>query len=530
MRDSHSVRSTQRPIVLCILDGWGARDEVSNNAIAQGSTPNWDRLVGEIPIANLKTCGLNVGLPDGQMGNSEVGHMNLGAGRVVMQDLPRIDAALADGSLASNLALARHIEELRKSRGTCHLLGLLSPGGVHSHQSHIVALAIAVSSHNIPVCIHAFLDGRDTPPKAGREFMANFLEELPDTCKISVATVSGRYYAMDRDQRWDRVQRTYEAVVSAKGARGEDVLSTIEASYDAGFSDEFLLPTVIGGYDGMANGDGILMANFRADRVREILAALVDANFNGFPRTQKISFAARTGMIEYSKDLNRFFETLFQPLSLNGTLGEVVANAGLRQLRIAETEKYAHVTFFFNGGRELEFAGEDRILVPSPKVPTYDLKPEMSAPEVTDNLVEAIGSGVYDLIIANFANCDMVGHTGVLRAAKLAVETVDESLGRLEAAICRAGGVLLVTADHGNCEQMLDESTGQPFTQHTLNDVPAILVNPPDRLASLLDGRLSDIAPTILDLLGLDKPKEMTGKSLLEPNERSIDKHPAAAQ
>ena len=481
-------------------------------------------------MAHIKTSGLNVGLPEGQMGNSEVGHMNLGAGRVVMQDLPRIDAAVADGSLASNPALARHIEQLRKSRGTCHLLGLLSPGGVHSHQSHIIALAIAVSSHNIPVCIHAFLDGRDTPPKAALGYMGNFLEKIPDNCNISVGTVSGRYYAMDRDQRWDRVQRTYEALVCAQGACGEDPLSAIEASYDAGLSDEFLLPTVIDGYGGMADGDGLVMANFRADRAREILAALVDASFNGFPRSQKISFAALTGMIEYSKDLNRFFEPLFEPLSLNKTLGEVVAKAGLRQLRIAETEKYAHVTFFFNGGRELEFVGEDRILVPSPKVSTYDLKPEMSAPEVTENLVEAIGSGVYDLIIANFANCDMVGHTGVLGAAKLAVEAVDESLGRLEVAIGRAGGALLVTADHGNCEQMLNETTGQPFTQHTLNDVPAILVNAPDRLDSLLDGRLSDIAPTILDLLGLDQPKEMTGKSLLGPNEGSFDKHSVAAQ
>ena len=530
MKDSRSGRSPQRPIVLCILDGWGASSEIPNNAIALGATPNWDRLVSEFPVSYLKTCGLNVGLPEGQMGNSEVGHMNLGAGRVVMQDLPRIDAALVDGGLGSNRNLAIHIAKLRKSRGTCHLLGLLSSGGVHSHQNHIVALARAIASQHIPVFIHAFLDGRDTPPKGGREFMANFLEEISDSDNVRVATVSGRYYAMDRDKRWDRVQRAYEALVSAKGAHREDALSAIESSYDAGFADEFILPTVIGDYEGMHDGDGLLMANFRADRVREILTALVDPNFDDFPRSQRISFAARTGMVEYSRDLKRFFEVLFEPLSLSATLGEIVANAGLRQLRIAETEKYAHVTFFFNGGRELEFAGEDRILISSPKVPTYDLKPEMSAPEVTDNLVEAIDSGTYDLIIANFANCDMVGHTGVFEAAKLAVETVDESLGRLEVAIVRAGGVLLVTADHGNCEQMLDDYTGQPFTQHTLNDVPAVLVNASDGRGSLLDGRLSDIAPTILDLLGLDQPEEMTGKSLLEPNERFFDKHPAAAQ
>ena len=521
MADSYVSRSVPRPVMLCILDGWGARDEAVNNAIALAVTPNWDRYVREAPMAHLKSCALHVGLPEGQMGNSEVGHMNLGAGRIVMQDLPRINAAVADGSLAAHPTLACHIDTLRETGGTCHLLGLLSPGGVHCHQDHMATLAAAVSSSGVPVCIHAFLDGRDTPPKAGHGFMSSFLADIATLKDVRVATVSGRYYAMDRDNRWDRVSQAYNVMVGANGAKAVDPLSAIGASYAGNLGDEFMLPTVIGDYVGMADGDGLLMANFRADRAREILAALADPEFDGFARDEVRSFAVRTGMVEYSKDLNAFFDVLFDPLALGGILGEVVAEAGLKQLRIAETEKYAHVTFFLNGGREDEFKGEDRILVPSPKVATYDLQPEMSAPEVTDNLVSAISTGVYDLIVVNYANGDMVGHTGVLDAAKIAAETIDQSLGRLEEAIATAGGIMLVTADHGNCEEMIDAVTGVPHTQHTLNDVPIVMLNGPSRVTTLTDGRLSDVAPTILELLNLAQPKEMTGISLI-PSDRAL--------
>ena len=523
MIDSLASRRVSRPVTLCILDGWGAREDDANNAIALAVTPNWDRYVREAPMAHLKSCALHVGLPEGQMGNSEVGHMNLGAGRIVMQDLPRINAAVADGSLVAHPSLARHVDMLQETGGTCHLLGLMSPGGVHCHQDHMAALAAAVSAAGVPIRIHAFLDGRDTPPKAGKGFMSSFLDDIAALEDAYVATISGRYYAMDRDNRWDRVSQAYNVMVGAAGKKAVDPLSAIDASYDRGLGDEFMLPTVIGDYAGMADGDGLLMANFRADRAREILAALADPEFDGFTRDEVRSFSVRTGMVEYSKDLNAFFEVLFPPLALRGILGEVVAEAGLKQLRIAETEKYAHVTFFLNGGREAEFAGENRILVPSPKVATYDLQPEMSAPEVTDNLVSAILAGTYDLMVVNYANGDMVGHTGVLDAAKVAAETVDQSLGRLEEAITIAGGVMLVTADHGNCEVMIDSVTGDPHTQHTLNDVPIVMLNGPSSVTTLKDGRLSDVAPTILDLLDLAQPEEMTGISLISA-EGAIEK------
>ena len=528
MADSYVPRTVPRPVMLCILDGWGARDVAANNAIALAVTPNWDRYIREAPMAHLKSCALHVGLPEGQMGNSEVGHTSLGAGRIVMQDLPRINAAVADGSLAVHPTLARHVDTLRETGGTCHLLGLLSPGGVHCHQDHMAALAATISASGVPVRIHAFLDGRDTPPKAGHGFMSSFLDDIATLKDVRVATVSGRYYAMDRDNRWDRVSQAYNVMVGADGAKAVDPLSAIGASYAGNLGDEFMLPTVIGDYTGMADGDGLLMANFRADRAREILAALADPAFDGFKRDEVRFFSARTGMVEYSKDLNAFFDVLFAPLALGGILGEVVAEAGLKQLRIAETEKYAHVTFFLNGGREDEFRGEDRILVPSPKVATYDLQPEMSAPEVTDNLVSAISTGIYDLIVVNYANGDMVGHTGVLDAAKVAVETVDESLGRLEEAIATAGGVMLITADHGNCEEMIDAATGEPHTQHTLNDVPLFMLNGPSRVTTLKDGRLSDVAPTILELLDLAQPKEMTGISLI-PSGSAVEEPPSEA-
>ncbi len=505
------------PVVLCILDGWGERAERDNNAIAAAKTPNWDRFETAYPKALLKTSALDVGLPEGQMGNSEVGHMNLGAGRVVMQDLPRIDAALADGSLAANPELTAFIDALKASGGTCHLLGLLSPGGVHSHQDHMAKLAGMVAARGVSVRVHAFLDGRDTPPKSGRGCMAKFLDDIAGAADCTVATVSGRYYAMDRDTRWERVEKAHLALAAAQGERAADALGAIDASYAAERTDEFMLPTVIGDYAGMADGDGLLMANFRADRAREILTALADPGFDGFVRARVPALAARLGMVEYSSTLNALFPALFGADELTGILGQIVADAGLKQLRIAETEKYAHVTFFLNGGREERFDGEERILVPSPRIATYDLQPEMSAHEVTDKLVDAIRSGAFGLIVVNYANGDMVGHTGILAAAIKAAETIDFCLGRLEAAVKAAHGVMLVTADHGNLEEMIAPDTGDAHTQHTLNPVPAFLINPPAGVRGLSDGRLSDVAPTLLRLLGLEQPKEMTGTSLLRP-------------
>ncbi len=506
-----------RPVVLCILDGWGYREETVDNALALANTPTWDRLWARGPRALIETSGGDVGLPSGQMGNSEVGHMNLGAGRVVMQDLPRIDGAVADGSLAGNPTLRRLIDRLRDSGGACHLVGLMSPGGVHSHQNHMVALARALGQAGVSVVVHALMDGRDTPPSAGKGYLARFLDDVADLADCRVGVVSGRYYAMDRDTRWDRVEMAYDALVDGDGARRvEDAPGGIQAAYDDGETDEFIKPMVVGDYAGMADGDGVLMANFRADRAREITAALLDPNFDGFARRRVVSFAAAAGMTEYSRDHSRFMDVLFPPETLTGILGEVVAKRGLTQLRIAETEKYAHVTFFLNGGEETRYQGEERILIPSPKVATYDLQPEMSAPEVTDRLVEAIRAGRFDLIVVNYANGDMVGHTGILEAAIKAAETVDASLTRLEATVIEAGGTMIVTADHGNLEKMRDAETGEPYTAHTIGRVPAVLVNGPEG-AALREGRLADIAPTLLALMGIPQPEEMTGRSILDP-------------
>ena len=490
--------------------------ETENNAIALANTPNWDRLVATVPKATLDASAEQVGLPAGQMGNSEVGHMNLGAGRIVMQDLPRIDAAVADGSMAKNVALLAYIKALKVSGGTCHLLGLMSPGGVHSHQAHIVALAQILGDAQIPIAIHAFMDGRDTPPKKGCEFLSQFLEATRDIPNCQIATVTGRYYALDRDNRWDRVEQAYDAMVKGQGIRVVDPLVGIQNAYEAGQTDEFILPCVIGGYAGINDGDGVLMSHFRADRAREILASLIDSDFDGFERSAVVDFSALLGMVEYSSDLSEQMDCMFPSSALTGILGEVVATAGLKQLRIAETEKYAHVTFFLNGGREAEFEGEERILVPSPNVATYDLQPEMSAPELTHKLVNAITNGDFDLIIVNYANGDMVGHTGVLEAAIIAAQTLDSCLGRLEAAISDAYGTLFVTADHGNCESMYDGEAHEPHTQHTLNVVPSLLINAPDWVGSLKAGRLCDVAPTLLQLMGLEQPIEMTGRSLLD--------------
>jgi 2,3-bisphosphoglycerate-independent phosphoglycerate mutase len=514
MIDLPTETSSCRPVVLCILDGWGDRAECADNAIALAQTPNWDRFVAQCPRSRLHASALQVGLPEGQMGNSEVGHMNLGAGRVVLQDLPRIDQVVANGTLKDIPELRDFIHRMRGSGGTCHLMGLMSPGGVHSHQGHIAELARIIAKAGVPVAVHAFLDGRDTPPRAAVGYMGEFLTATKGIGDCRVATICGRYYVMDRDERWDRVGKAYSLLVDGMGAMADDPITAIEASYADDKGDEFVLPVALNGYAGMVDGDGLLLANFRADRAREILSALVDPGFEGFRRSRRIDFAACLGMVAYSEYLSRFLPAMFPPEDLTATLGEVVARAGLLQLRIAETEKYAHVTFFLNGGREREFAGEERILVPSPKVATYDLQPEMSAPEMTDKLVAAIETGRFDLIVVNYANGDMVGHTGILDAAKRAAEAVDGCLERLANAVTDAGGTLLITADHGNAEQMRDPVSGEPHTAHTMNLVPFILVNGPADMI-LRDGSLSDVAPTVLMLMGLLQPPEMTGLSLL---------------
>jgi 2,3-bisphosphoglycerate-independent phosphoglycerate mutase len=504
--------------MLVILDGWGWREEEKDNAVRLARTPNFDRLWSSEPTAFLRTSGLDVGLPEGQMGNSEVGHLNIGAGRVVLQDLPRINAAIADGSIEKLLDETGLPRELTGSGGTCHLLGLVSDGGVHSHLDHAVALARIITRRGIRVVCHVFTDGRDTPPGAAADQVRAFEQALPAGARIG--TVCGRYYAMDRDKRWERVRAAFDAMVHGKASHYPDAPSAIAAAYESGKTDEFIPAAVIGDYAGMRDGDGILCFNFRADRVRQILDALLEPSFDGFDRSAMPRISAAVGMTAYSDKLSARMGTIFEAQNLALGLGEVVANAGLKQLRMAETEKFPHVTYFLNGGREDVYLGEDRILVPSPKVATYDLQPEMSAPELTERAVAAIRSKAYDLIVLNFANPDMVGHTGSLEAAVKAVETVDTCLGAIADTILAIGGSLLVTADHGNCEMMRDPQTGEPHTYHTTFPVPVLLVGGDDKYR-LHDGRLADIAPTLLQLMGLEQPAAMSGKSLLESSAAS---------
>ncbi|MDP3409922.1 2,3-bisphosphoglycerate-independent phosphoglycerate mutase [Bosea sp. (in: a-proteobacteria)] len=503
--------SAPRPVMLMILDGWGWRQESENNAVRLAQTPNFDRLWASSPHAFLKTSGLDVGLPPGQMGNSEVGHLNLGAGRVVMQDLPRINLAIEDGSIAQALASSGLVEALKASGGACHLLGLVSPGGVHAHQDHAVALARILVAQGIPVQVHIFTDGRDTPPQSAAGFVGDFIAALP--AQAVIASVSGRYFAMDRDHRWERVEKAWRAMVLGEGRAFADAPAAIAAAYAEGVHDEFIAPAVIGGFAGMCDGDGLLSFNFRSDRIREILDAVLMPDFTGFKRPRRPVLAKAVSMTSYSAGLDAVMPALFAPQTLAEGLGETVAKAGLAQVHMAETEKYPHVTYFFNGGEETPYPREDRIMVPSPKVATYDLQPEMSAPELTDRAVEAIESGRYDLVVLNFANPDMVGHTGVLRAAIKAVETVDTGLGRIAAAIETRGGAMLITADHGNCELMVDPVTGAPHTAHTTFPVPVMVVGSDAK--NLADGRLADVAPTLLALLRVAQPAEMTGRSLL---------------
>ena len=502
---------TTRPVMLVILDGFGWREEIADNAVRLANTPNFTRLWNTCPHALLDTSGRDVGLPPGQMGNSEVGHMNIGAGRVVKQELVRIGDAIQDGSIADIPAFTDLIARLRASGGTCHLMGLVSPGGVHAHQDHAAALAHLLRDAGVPVAVHAFTDGRDTPPQSAGDDLARLRSALP--ADVPIVTVIGRYFALDRDKRWDRVSTAYAAMAEAQGPRFPTPKAVVEAAYAEGKFDEFVPASVVGDYAGMRDGDGILSFNFRADRIREILASFLDPAFDGFPRARTIQFAAAVGMTRYSDALAPFLGVLFPPEPLENVLGQVVADAGRTQLRTAETEKYGHVTFFLNGGRETPYPGEDRILVPSPKVATYDLQPEMAAAELTDRAVEAIDARKYDLIVLNFANPDMVGHTGSLPAAIEAVEAVDAGLGRIAAAIERRRGAMLVIADHGNCEMMKDPETGGPHTSHTTNPVPVLLLG--GGAASIRHGRLADIAPTLLSLMGLPLPKEMTGQPLV---------------
>lgn len=502
-----------KAVVLCILDGWGHQENASCNAILSAKTPNWDDLVARSSHTLLEASELNVGLPKGQMGNSEVGHMNIGAGRVILQDLPRIDEAVSHHTLQDMAPLKTFIEKLQHSGGTCHLLGLLSPGGIHSHERHIIALATTLADQGVPVAFHGFLDGRDTPPQSAEHYLTSFLKMTQGHPNIMLTTLGGRYFGMDRDKRWDRVQKAYEAMVNGVPP-GDEALSYVHQNYQKGVTDEFIPPVGLGSYKGMKDGDGLLMANFRSDRARQILTALLDPSFQDFDRSRQVHFAAALGMVEYSESLNMWMDTLFPSTPPHEVLGEVIAHQGLKQLRIAETEKYAHVTFFFNGGREEVFPGEDRILIPSPNVATYDLKPEMSAYELTDRLVEAIESQKYALIVVNYANADMVGHTGNFEAAQKAVQAVDVCLGRIKLAVEKTKACLLITADHGNAEMMYDTVLNSPHTAHTLNLVPFVMFQGPGM--TLQSGTLSQIAPTILQILNISIPASITGTSLLK--------------
>ena len=504
--------SVPKPVVLCILDGWGIGPDPATSAPAQANVPTFNRLWGTCPHATLVTFGNDVGLPKGQMGNSEVGHTNIGAGRVVAMDLGQIDLAIEDGSFATNPSLRAFIARMQETGGTAHLAGLASPGGVHAHQTHIAEAARVIAAEGIPVVLHAITDGRDVPPSSAAGQVAELEAALPKGAHI--ATVIGRYFAMDRDNRWERVAQAYEAMVHGHGqATAASAAEAIAAGYAAGKTDEFLPATVIGDYTGMKDGDGLFFINFRADRAREILRAIGEPGFAEFNPGSRPKLAAMLGMVDYSTAHNAYMTTVFPKQEIVNTIGEWVAKQGLTQFRLAETEKYPHVTFFLNGGREEPFAGEDRFMPKSPKVATYDLQPEMSAPEVGDQLVAAIEKG-YDLIVVNFANPDMVGHTGSLPAAVKAVEAVDLQLTRAVAALEKAGGAMVVCADHGNCEVMVDPVSGGPHTAHTTNPVPVILVNGPAG-ASMSGGRLADLAPTLLDLMQLPQPPEMTGHSLI---------------
>ena len=506
----------KKPLALIIMDGFGLRRETEGNAIAAAKHPTLDRLWETCPHTQIGASGLDVGLPDGQMGNSEVGHTNMGAGRIVYQELTRITKSIEDGEMEREPALLHAMENAKKPGAALHLMGLLSDGGVHSHIRHLFGLLEMAKKNGVEkVFIHCFMDGRDVPPTSGAEYIEQLQKELARIGLGKIATVSGRYYAMDRDNRWERVVKAYDAMVNGEGIKAPDPVAMMHQSYADGVTDEFIVPAVVTENATIRSGDSVIFFNFRPDRARELTRTLVDPDFTGFRRKKGFFPLTYICMTQYDATMPNV-EVAYKPQSLENTLGEYISKKGLTQLRIAETEKYAHVTFFFNGGVEAPYPGEDRALIPSPKVATYDLQPEMSAYAVTDEVVKRIRSGKYDVIILNYANCDMVGHTGVFEAAVKAVEAVDTCLGRTLAAIEEMGGRAFVTADHGNADRMTDEH-GEPFTAHTTNPVPFIAVGFPEGTRLQQEGgRLADIAPTMLQALGLPQPPEMTGRSMLE--------------
>ena len=494
-----------------ILDGFGIAP-AEGNAIAAANKPNLDKIFAENPHTQIGASGLDVGLPDGQMGNSEVGHTNIGAGRIVYQELTRITKSAQDGDMDKNPALLKAMENAKENGKALHLMGLLSDGGVHSHNTHLYALLEMAKRQGLEkVFVHCFMDGRDVPPSSGKDYVKELMEKLDEIGVGKIATVMGRYYAMDRDNRWERVEKAYAAMVYGEGLEADCPLCAMQNSYDNDVTDEFVVPTVVKGAEPIEAGDSVIFYNFRPDRAREITRTLVDPDFTGFERKKGFFPLTYVCMTQYDATMPNV-EVAYKPESLVNTFGEYISNKGLTQLRIAETEKYAHVTFFFNGGVEKQYPGEDRILVKSPAVATYDLQPEMSAYEVTDKMVEAVKSGKYDALILNYANCDMVGHTGVFEAAVKAVEAVDTCVGRVVEAVKEMGGCVLLTADHGNADKMVDED-GEPFTAHTTNPVPFCVINHPCQLRE--GGRLADIAPTMLKVLGLPQPAEMTGESII---------------
>ena len=505
----------KHPLALIILDGFGYRKETEGNAIAMAKKPVLDEVFSAHPHTLIGASGMDVGLPDGQMGNSEVGHTNIGAGRIVYQELTRITKSIQDGSFFQNEAFLAAVDQCRWFNSTLHIFGLMSDGGVHSHLDHICALLELAKREGLKkVCVHCFMDGRDTPPTSGKGYVQKIQDKIDELGVGCIATVSGRYYAMDRDKRWDRLERAYSAIVYGQGELYPSATAGIQASYDKGVTDEFIEPFIVTENAFIRRDDAVIFANFRPDRAREITRALVDPDFDGFAREEGNLPIKYVCMTQYDATMPNV-EVAFKPQSLKNTFGEYIADKGLTQLRIAETEKYAHVTFFFNGGVEKEYKNEDRALIKSPSVATYDLKPEMSAYEVTDEVVKRIEADKYDVIILNFANCDMVGHTGVIPAAVKAVEAVDTCVGRVLDALLAHGGCALVTADHGNADQMLEADGKSPFTAHTTNPVPLALVGRDDVKALAEGGVLADLAPTMLDLLGLEQPEEMTGHSLI---------------
>ncbi|MFA6735361.1 MAG: 2,3-bisphosphoglycerate-independent phosphoglycerate mutase [Saccharofermentanales bacterium] len=511
---------TRRPVALIILDGMGINESAEGNAVKTAKTPLLDKLFEDHPHTIVKTSGLDVGLPDGQMGNSEVGHTNIGAGRIVYQELTRISKEISEGGFYEKKEFREAIDNCLENGKSLHLMGLLSDGGVHSHNTHLYALIdMAAKAGLKDVYVHCFFDGRDVPPDSGLRFVKELSDVLMAKGVGHIATLMGRYYAMDRDNRWDRVEKAYNAMVLGEGVRVTDPCEAVKASYDEGVTDEFIIPAVVA-HDGapvatICPGDSVIFFNFRPDRAREITRTFVDPEFSGFERKNGFFPLMYVCMTVYDKTFNEFDSIKFAylPENLDNTFGETISKLGLKQLRIAETEKYAHVTFFFNGGLEAVYPGEDRALIPSPKVATYDLKPEMSAYEVADEACRRVYSGEYDVIVLNFANCDMVGHTGIFEAAVRAVEAVDDCLGKVAGAILEMGGVVLITADHGNAEQMIDPVSNGPFTAHSTNPVPLIIAGAGN--IDLHEGRLADLAPTILDIMGIPKPTEMTGSSLI---------------